>query len=70
MRATFLASYAEVTIHGALHEDRDDFAAAAPLLDLFEIERVFYELRYEIDHRPDWIAVPLSGLAAMLADDD
>jgi hypothetical protein len=30
----------------------------------------FYELRYEIDHRPDWIAVPLSGLAAMLADDD
>ncbi|MEF8701331.1 MAG: maltose alpha-D-glucosyltransferase [Candidatus Accumulibacter sp. UW20] len=70
MRATFLASYAEATIAGALYDDRDDFAAAAPLLDLFEIERLLYELRYEIDHRPDWIAVPLTGLAALLAIDD
>jgi len=36
------------------------------LLTLFELEKVLYELRYEINNRPAWIHVPLSGLTAML----
>ena len=35
------------------------------LLDLFELEKALYELRYEIDNRPDWIGVPLAGIAAL-----
>ncbi len=35
---------------------------AAALLELFTLEKVLYEVRYELDHRPDWVAVPLRGL--------
>ncbi len=36
------------------------------LLDLFLIEKVLYELRYEINNRPDWVQIPLAGLSAVL----
>jgi maltose alpha-D-glucosyltransferase / alpha-amylase len=36
------------------------------LLTLFELEKVLYELRYEINNRPAWIHVPLSGVMGML----
>jgi maltose alpha-D-glucosyltransferase/alpha-amylase len=26
------------------------------------IEKALYELRYELDHRPDWVPIPLRGL--------
>ena len=41
------------------------FDAARPLLDLFELEKALYELRYEIDNRPDWVGVPLAGIAGL-----
>jgi maltose alpha-D-glucosyltransferase/alpha-amylase len=25
-----------------------------------------YELRYELSNRPDWVAVPLAGIAALI----
>lgn len=34
-----------------------------PLVTLFEIEKVFYELRYELNHRPKWVWIPLRGIA-------
>ena len=39
-----------------------DPAAFGSLLDLFLVEKALYELRYELAHRPDWVAVPLHGL--------
>ena len=33
---------------------------------LSELEKVLYELRYELGNRPDWVQVPLAGLLAML----
>lgn len=36
------------------------------LLDLFLIEKVLYELRYEINNRPDWVQIPLVGLNTVL----
>jgi len=36
------------------------------LLELYVLEKAIYELRYEIDHRPSWIGVPLAGLARLL----
>ena len=34
------------------------------LLALFELQKLLYELRYELAHRPDWVGVPLAGLNA------
>jgi maltose alpha-D-glucosyltransferase/alpha-amylase len=33
-----------------------------PLLDLFTLEKVAYEVRYEAANRPKWLAIPLAGL--------
>jgi maltose alpha-D-glucosyltransferase/alpha-amylase len=32
------------------------------LLGLFELEKVMYELRYEIGNRPTWAGIPLQGI--------
>ena len=36
------------------------------LLELFLIEKALYELRYEINMRPDWVGVPLRGLMTLV----
>ena len=50
-RAAFLAAY------GA--------EADSPLIDLFEMEKMFYELEYELNNRPDWVWVPLRAIARL-----
>jgi maltose alpha-D-glucosyltransferase/alpha-amylase len=37
-------------------------ASLHAMLDLFMIEKAVYELRYELDNRPDWITIPIRGL--------
>jgi maltose alpha-D-glucosyltransferase/alpha-amylase len=64
-RRTFLAAYAAATRGSGLFESFDDVAG---LMKLFELEKVLYELRYELGNRPDWVQVPLSGLLAMLEE--
>jgi maltose alpha-D-glucosyltransferase/alpha-amylase len=36
------------------------------LISLFEIEKAFYEVDYEINNRPDWAVIPLSGICQVL----
>ncbi len=40
------------------------------LLDLFLVDKALYELRYELQHRPTWAAVPLAGLLDLLGIED
>jgi maltose alpha-D-glucosyltransferase / alpha-amylase len=65
VRAGFLQAYREVVVAGGLYADAQSFDQAGVLLDLFELEKALYELRYEIDNRPDWVGVPLAGIAAL-----
>ena len=65
MREGFLHTYGQVVVEGGLYASVADFEAAASLIDLFELEKAFYELRYEMDNRPDWIGVPLVGIAGL-----
>ena len=37
------------------------------LRELFETEKVFYEMSYELNNRPDWIWIPIAGAAALRA---
>lgn len=50
---------------GGLYTSEAVFGQSAALLDLFELEEALYELRYELDNRPDWVGVPLAGVAAL-----
>jgi maltose alpha-D-glucosyltransferase/alpha-amylase len=36
------------------------------LLDFFLLEKAFYEIDYELAHRPDWLRVPLAGTLRIL----
>lgn len=60
-------------IHAA-HWERDvraafrhGYGAAGddPLIALFEMEKLFYELGYELNNRPDWVWIPLRGIARL-----
>jgi maltose alpha-D-glucosyltransferase/alpha-amylase len=44
----------------------DDPAAARALLDLFVLEKAFYEISYELANRPAWLRIPLEGIRAIL----
>ncbi|HEY2377795.1 MAG TPA: hypothetical protein VGH98_17615 [Gemmatimonadaceae bacterium] len=44
-----------------------DPAHTRALLKLFETEKAFYELAYELNNRPDWAWIPMRGIAKLLA---
>jgi maltokinase len=41
-------------------------SAIGKLLAIFELERAIYELRYELDNRPDWVGIPVACIARLL----
>jgi maltose alpha-D-glucosyltransferase/alpha-amylase len=59
---TFLRGYQEATQGCGLFAAWDDMHG---LLQLFTLEKAFYELRYELGNRPDWVRVPLRGILAL-----
>jgi maltokinase len=36
------------------------------LLAVFELEKAVYELRYELNNRPDWVAIPVAGIVRLV----
>jgi maltokinase len=36
------------------------------LLAVFELEKAVYELRYELNNRPDWVGIPVAGIQRLL----
>src|SRR5262249_61121291 len=38
------------------------------LLALFELEKAVYELRYELDNRPDWVRIPVAGIQRLIEE--
>jgi maltokinase len=40
--------------------------ATDQLLAVFELEKAVYELRYELNNRPDWVAIPVAGILRLL----
>jgi len=41
-------------------------AAIANVLSIFELEKAIYEIQYELDNRPDWVAIPVAGIRRLL----
>jgi len=59
----FLAAYDETAPGSGLFAPD---ASLRGLLDLFLLEKALYEVRYELDARPDWVAIPLHGILSLL----
>jgi maltose alpha-D-glucosyltransferase/alpha-amylase len=56
----FLDGYRLATLQVASVPNDEESMRA--LIELFIVEKALYELRYEMDNRPDWLDVPASGL--------
>ena len=65
-RAAFLEGYFETVDNRLLPPGQD---AIGKLLAVFELEKAVYELRYELNNRPDWVAIPVAGIVRLLEDD-
>jgi trehalose synthase-fused probable maltokinase len=58
--ARFLAAYLDVGARSEyLPKSREDIER---LLQVYLLEKACYELRYELNNRPDWVEVPMQGI--------
>jgi len=62
--AAFLTAYVETAgVAPFLPRAREELSL---LLGVFLLEKAVYELGYELNHRPDWVSVPLEGIAELV----
>jgi maltokinase len=64
-REAFLGGYLE-SVDPALMPPGE--AATRTMLSIFELEKAVYELRYELNNRPDWVGIPVAGIARLLEE--
>jgi len=62
-RVTFLEGYFDAADPALLPPGQE---AAHKLLSIFELEKAVYELRYELNNRPDWVGIPAAGILRLL----
>ncbi len=62
-RSEFLDGYLETVDPTIVPAGREAFDR---LLSVFELEKAVYELRYELNMRPDWLPIPVAGIVRML----
>lgn len=63
-RQAFIQAYQQAT--STLAHDWQDAKGAEAALALFSLEKAAYEVAYEAENRPTWLAVPLRGLHGLL----
>ena len=63
----FLDGYQEAVARAPLPLLPASPAGFGRVLSAFELDKALYEVRYELDNRPAWLAVPLRGLGRLLA---
>jgi maltose alpha-D-glucosyltransferase/alpha-amylase len=61
---TFLTAYREAMSDSRLWPEDDNDAES--MLRFFLLEKAFYEIDYELAHRPDWLRVALGGALRVL----
>jgi len=62
-RAQFLAGYFETADPSLLPSGT---LAVERLLAVYELEKAVYELRYELDNRPEWVVIPVAGIVRLI----
>ena len=62
---TFLRAYLEATRAVAILPAAPDVLEA--LLQMFLMDKAAYEIRYELNNRPDWVHIPLAGMLRLRA---
>ncbi|MBW3619438.1 MAG: maltose alpha-D-glucosyltransferase [Actinobacteria bacterium] len=66
--ASFLRGYLDATADADLVPGDPEHVRI--LLDAFLLEKAIYELGYELNNRPQWVDIPLAGIAEVLQGSD
>jgi len=64
-REAFLDGYLRAASGAAFLPKQPDVFHSA--LAVFELEKALYELNYELNNRPDWLPIPLTGIQRIVA---
>jgi maltose alpha-D-glucosyltransferase/alpha-amylase len=63
--AAFLQGYVKAASVGEfLPKSREELSL---LLDAYVLEKAVYELRYELNNRPDWVGIPLAAILRLVS---
>lgn len=62
--AAFLQGYLELASGSPFWPDKEEVVRL--LLDVYVMKKALYELRYELNNRPEWVEIPLHGLVELL----
>ncbi len=62
--AVYLGAYLQAIDGSPLAPVEDEYRDL--LLEFYELEKVIYEIEYELNNRPDWLPIPMAGLVRML----
>jgi maltokinase len=62
-REEFLGGYLETVDSSLVPSGR---SAIDRLIAIFELEKAVYELRYELNNRPDWVRIPVAGILRLM----
>jgi trehalose synthase-fused probable maltokinase len=65
-REEFLSGYFEAVDRSIVPANEE---SRQRLLSVFELEKAVYELRYELNNRPDWVGIPVAGILRLLESD-
>ena len=61
--SAFLDAYLEPAREGGFLPDLEELPA---LLETYVLEKAVYELGYELNHRPDWVSIPMKGIRRLI----
>ena len=65
VRQAFLEGYVEGVGDSASYPEPEQ---ARALIELFVIEKALYEIRYELDNRPEWVGIPVRGILELMEE--
>jgi maltokinase len=64
-RSEFLDAYLDAADPSLLPPSRESIER---LIEVFELEKAVYELRYDLDNRPEWVRIPVDGILRLLEE--